>query len=146
MPGMCRGVQERPRVWFLAGMELVGMLVEQRPQRSYVALPRCLEQLSLDAQRIHVRLERAPAREAVLLRELELGVGELRVGVRLPQLLETSLGLLAEPVEVGRVGKRQRSRRVLALFGHETPSFLGESASPLMTPGVRVRGEEVKVM
>src|SRR5205807_678911 len=109
-----------PRVRFLAGMELVGMFVEQCPQRSYVALPRCLEQLSLDAQRIHVRLERAPAGEAVLLRELELSVGELRGGVRLPQLLETSLGLLAEPVEVGRVGKRQRSRRrVLALFGHE---------------------------
>ena len=68
-------------------------------------------------------------------------------GVRLPQLFETSLGLLAEPVEVGRVGKRQRPRRrVLALFGHETPSFLGEGASPLMAPGVRVRGEEVKVM
>src|SRR2546423_514385 len=40
MPGICRGVQERPRVRFLAGTELVGMLVEQRPQRFYVALPR----------------------------------------------------------------------------------------------------------
>src|SRR5438552_1689822 len=82
-----------------------------------------------------MRLERAPTREAIVLGEVELGVGEFGAGLRLPQLLEPAFGLLAKPIEVGRVGKR-RGRGPAVLLGHMTPSFLGKDASPF-TPGVR---------
>ena len=56
------------------------MRVEQRGESRDVALRRGVEQLAVHRQRIDVRLERAPAREAVLLGEVELRIGELRVG------------------------------------------------------------------
>ena len=78
--------------------------------------------------------------------ELELRVGELRGRVGLAQFFETALRLLAEPIEIGVVGQRQRSgRRPRGLFGHETPSFLRKGQA-LSAPVVRSLGEEQKVM
>ena len=74
------------------------MFVEQGGQSVHVAIPRRVEQLALDRQRVDVRLERSPARKPVLLGELELRVGQLGARVRRSQILEPALGLLAKPV------------------------------------------------
>src|SRR5258708_22356361 len=82
-----------------------------------------------------MRLERPPAREPIVSGERELRVGQLRGWTLVPQSVQAALRLLAEPIEIGVVGKGQRSgRRSRDLFGHETPSFLGKGASPFSRP------------
>ena len=76
MAVVCGGVEQRPFVRLVARVDLVRMLIEQLPQCSSLAVPRRVEQLALYRQRIDVRLERTPAGKAVLLRQLELRVGE----------------------------------------------------------------------
>ena len=135
MSGVRRRVQQRPLVRLRASVQLVRVLVEQRVSVVDVAFPCRVEQLAVHRQRVDVRLERPPARKPVLLGQVELRVGQLRGRVRLAQLVETALGLLAEPIEVGVVGKGQRSgRRPRGLFGHETPSFLRKGANPFSRP------------
>ena len=65
-------MQERHVVRLGADSELLGMLIEQPCERCCVAASRRIEQLTLDRQRFDVRLERAPAREAVGLCQREL--------------------------------------------------------------------------
>src|SRR5205085_12472057 len=111
------------------------------------ALLRGVEQLAVDAERVDVRLERTPARKAVLFGEIELCVSELGADVRRTQLVEPALRLLPEPLEIGRIRQRQRrGRRLRSLFWHESPSFLGKGASLFVSPCVRRSGEEVKVV
>ena len=76
--------------------------------------------LAVEARGIDVRLERAPAREAILTGDIELGLVELRGGIVSAQLGEPFLRSLLQPVDVGVGGKRLR---------HGTPSF--------SAPGVR---------
>lgn len=68
--------------------------------------------------------EGAPAREALLPRDRELGVGQARARVRAAQRLEPVLGELLQILEAGTIGER-----------HETPSF--------RVPGVRGIGRKV---
>ncbi len=89
------------------------MLLEERAQLRDVAVARGGEDLAVERERVDVRLERAPARKAELLGQRKLRVSELRVGIRFLEFFETTLGLLAEPIEIGVFGKR-----------HATPSFL----------------------
>jgi hypothetical protein len=96
----CREVQQRRLIRFRADVQLRRMLVEQGGQRVNLAVPRGIEQLALHRQRVDVRLERPPAREAVLLRDVELRGGQSGARVRRSQLLEPALGLLAKPVQV----------------------------------------------
>src|SRR5947208_15442430 len=84
----------------VANLQLVRMLIEQRRQRVEVAMAGSIEQLPVNAQRIHVSLERSPVGKAVFPGNGELRVGELGIGIGLAELLEVSLGLLAEPLEV----------------------------------------------
>src|SRR5688572_16106327 len=79
----------------------------------------------------HVFVQRSPAREAVLARDRELGVGELSAGILGAQLIELLLGGLAIPFEMRttcttacRIGTRGLR------FGHGGPSFS-------IRPGVR---------
>jgi len=83
---------------------------------------RC-DDLAVEAQRIDMRLELAPACEAVIAGDLELRRMQLRLGTAGAHLLEPLLGGLLEPVEIRLRGKR---------LGHGTPSF--------EAPGVRVSG------
>ena len=110
---VCRGMQQRPLVRLVARVELVRMFVEQDAQVADVAVSRRVEQLTVERQRIDVRLERPPAGESVGLRELELRVRQLCVRRRLPQFVELALCLLTEPIEVG-----------VDREGHGIPSFL----------------------
>ncbi len=79
------------------------MGVEQGAQGHRVPLPRRIEQLPVQRQRIDVGLERTPAGEPVPPGDLELRVGQSRRRVSLAQLVEPALGLLAKPVEVGSI-------------------------------------------
>jgi hypothetical protein len=127
-------MQQRPLVWLRPGEQFLWMLIEEGGQPRDVAEFRRVEQLSIRHQRTDVRLERAPTREPVLFCHHELRVGELRVRVRVAQFCETTLRLLAEPIDIGVIGKGQRSgRRSGRLVGHDTPSFL-ERAEPFQRP------------
>jgi hypothetical protein len=119
-----RGMKQGVLVGLVAGVDRLGMLVEQRRQCLDVAFLGGLEQLAFQRQRVNVRLERTPAGESVLFGEVELRVGELGFGIGLPQLSETLFRLFAQPIEAGgvRQGKR-RGRRLGSLFGHVSPSF-----------------------
>jgi len=75
-------------------------------------------------QRVQVRPELSPAREAVLPRHGELCVGQLGGGIRALQVVKPVLGELLQVLEVGTI--RQR---------HGAPSFL--------VPGVRGVGRKV---
>ena len=90
------------------------MLFEERGQLRDVAVARGREDLAVERQRVDVRLERTPARKAVLLGQRKLRVSELRVGIGLLDFFETTLGLLAEPIEIG----------VVRDSGMTAPSFL----------------------
>ena len=140
---MARGVvQQRPLVRLRSDVQPVWMFVEQGGQDVHVAIPCCVDELSIHRQRIDVRLERPPARKPVPFGQLELRVGELRVRVGLAQFCETTFRLLAEPIKIGVIGKGQRSgRRPGRLIGHDTPSFL-EREQALSAPIVRSLGEE----
>jgi len=91
------------------------MLFEQPGQLRDVAIAGGREDLAVERQRVNVRLERAPARKAVLLGERELRISELRVRVGLLKLVQATLSLFAEPIQIGMFGKRQAA-----------PSFLRE--------------------
>ena len=120
-----RDVEQRVLVWLVAHIQLFGMRIEQLRQFFDVAFARGIEQLAVDRQRVDVRLECAPTSEAVPFGELELSVGELRIGIGSAQLVEAVLRLLAKPLETGRVRQRRcAGRRLVGLFGHKTPSFL----------------------
>jgi hypothetical protein len=56
------------------------------------------------SRRVEVSAERAPAREAVLPRDRELGVGQTGARVRPAQFLEPILGELLEVLEAGTIG------------------------------------------
>ena len=73
---------------------------------------------------IHLGAERAPAREAVLARDRELGLGEPGGAIRPAQLLEPVLGELLEVLEAGTIGERH-------------------GAPPFHVPGVRGIGRKV---
>jgi hypothetical protein len=73
---------------------------------------------------IHLGAQRAPAREAVLARDRELGLGEPSGAIRAVQLLEPVLGELLQVLEAGTIGK-----------GHDAP--------PFHVPGVRDIGRKV---
>ena len=77
------------------------MLIEERGQRLHVAAACGVKQLALDAQRIDVGLEGAPARKPVLPGDRELRVGEFGLRIGFAELVEVTLGLLTEPLEVG---------------------------------------------
>ncbi len=77
------------------------MLIEQRGQRLHVAAAGRLKQLAFDAQSIDVALEGAPARKPVLPGDRELRVGEFGLRIGFAELVEVTLGLLTEPLEVG---------------------------------------------
>jgi hypothetical protein len=111
----CGGMKERPLVGPGAGLYPVWMLVEQRRQALEASVSSGIEQLTVEAQRVDVRFEGPPAREAVAARNLELRVGQLSVRVRAAEFFMMPLRLLAEPIEVGMLGER---------FGHDGPSFL----------------------
>ena len=78
------------------------------------------DDLAVEAHRVDMRLERAPAREPVLPGNVQLGLMQLGAGVAPAQLRQPLLGGLLQPVDIGAGGK---------CFGHETPS--------LSAPGVR---------
>ena len=106
------GVEQRPLVRLVAHVQLVGVLRRAARQASPTSpLRAASKSWPSIGQRIDVRLERAPAREAVLLREVELRVGELRVGFVDAELIEPPLRLLAKPVEIRVVRQRQRRTR-----------------------------------
>jgi hypothetical protein len=75
-------------------------------------------------RRVEVGAKRAPAREAVLPRHRELGVGQARTRVRAAQPDEPVLGELLQILEAGTIGE-----------GHDAPSF--------HVPGVRGIGRKV---
>src|SRR5215470_1161994 len=75
-------------------------------------------------QRVEMRAEFSPAREAVLSRHGELGVGQPGRGVGALQVVEPVLGELLQVLEIGTI--RQ---------GHDAPSF--------HVPGVRGVGRKV---
>jgi hypothetical protein len=81
------------------------VLVEKCGKAVDVTVARVVNQLAFHADGIDMRLERTPAGEAVLLGQLELRVGQLGGRVRSTQLVESALGLLAEPVQVGSLGE-----------------------------------------
>src|SRR3546814_7198511 len=64
--------------------------------------------ISLDAQGVDVGFERAPARKTALPGDVELRVGEFGLGIGFAELVEMTLGLLAEPLEIGRASCRER--------------------------------------
>ena len=114
------------------------MFVEQGGQDVHVAIPCCVDELSVHRQRLDLRLELPPARTPILFCQLELRVRELRVRVGLAQFCETTFRLLAEPIKIGVIGKGERSgRRPGRLIGHDTPSFL-ERARPFQRPSSAV--------
>jgi len=78
---------------------------------------------------VHGGLERAPARKAVMARDDELRVGKPRDRVLLrAHCAQALLGLVAEVLETGAVGK---------LWRHGRPSFRGAGHTPGGAPGVR---------
>src|SRR5712671_127743 len=77
LAGERRNVQQRVLVRLVASHELPWVRVEQRCKLASVTVLRQVEQSAFDGQSIYVRLERSPAREAILFRQLELRVGEL---------------------------------------------------------------------
>jgi hypothetical protein len=68
LPLLRGGVEQRPRVRLLAGVQQSRIVVEHRSQGAGVARARELERSAFDRQRLDVCLERSPAGEAVLFR------------------------------------------------------------------------------
>jgi hypothetical protein len=77
------------------------VLVQQRLQLRGVSRFGGVERLSLNRERVDAGLERTPAREPVLPGKIELSVGKLRGRIDGVQLLESALGLFAQPLEIG---------------------------------------------
>ena len=84
-------------------------------------------ELAGELEGFDVSLELGPAREAVLPRDLELGLGERRRLAR----LEPVLGLILEVPEVGTLG--ELARRFLGIAGHG--NLLSVSSPDVRTTG-----------
>jgi hypothetical protein len=119
-----RDVQQRSVPVAARDRDLAGMGGEQLGQRAGVAGGGRRDDLAVEALRIDARLERTPAREAVLLGDVELRLmqpGGRHAGAQRGQPL---LGGLLEPIDV-RLTRERLGQRV----GHGAPSF--------SAPGVR---------
>src|SRR5947209_6591603 len=124
-------MEKRSAIGRSAQAQLFRMLVEQGSERGHIALTCSLDESAVEGERVDVGFKGAPAWEAVLLGQIELGFGELCAGIGFAQLFQAALGLLAQPVKVGVFREREWSS------GHGNLPFLFSSA-----PAVRSVGEE----
>jgi hypothetical protein len=129
--GMRRRVKQRPFVGCVSHIEPAWILIQQCSELFRIAIACGTLELSIDSKRIDVILQRAPACEAILLCDVELRVGELRIGSCLAKRLEPPFRFLAKPLEVRFLGER-----------HHKPPFLSKGLDPFMAPTVRIEGKE----
>ena len=102
---------------------------QQRIEIARTALLDGRDDLPIDALRVDMRLQRAPARKAVVPGDRELGLVQPGRGVARAQFVELLLGGLLQPVDM------RLSRKCLR---HDAPSF--------SAPGVRVSRARKKGM
>ena len=114
VPAIRRKVQQRHAPLAAGDADLRGMFGEQAGEFRRVSLDGGGHDLAVEAETFDMRLQRAPALEAVFPGDVELRLMQFRGGVACAQLLEPLLGGLLQPFEVGA---RRES------LGHRTPSF-----------------------